>query len=273
MGERILTLLQDLLQKFLGVIPNVLGAIIVFLIGWMLAKIIAGIIKRVLSKIGLDKLAAQLNEIDIVQENNIKIVPSTLLSKIIYYILLLVFSIVAAEILQVEPVSQLVMDILNYIPLMISSALVLFIGIVVAEAIKNIVLTTTQSLGIPSAKMIGSFVFYFILLMSLMTALAQLGIDTDFIATNLSLIIAGAVGAFALGYGLASKDTMSNYLASFYSRNRFLIGDVISVNGTKGEIVFIDNNALTLQTENSRVIIPLSMLTKGEVEIFTNKNL
>lgn len=272
MGERILTLLQELSEKFIGVIPNVLGAIIVFLIGWMLAKIIASVIKRILSRIGVDKLAAQLNEIDLVQENNIRIVPSTLVSKVIYYILLLIFSIVAAEILQVEPVSQLVLDILNYIPLMISAALVLFIGIMVAESLKSIVLTTTQSLGIPSAKMIGSFVFYFVLLMSLMTALAQLGIDTDFIATNLSMIIAGAVGAFALGYGLASKDTMSNYLASFYSKDRFLVGDVISVNGTKGEIIFIDNNALTLQTENSQVIIPLSMLTKGEVAIFKNKN-
>ena len=184
--------------------------------------------------------------------------------------MLLIFSIISAEILQVEPVSQLVLDILNYIPLVISGALVLVIGVLVAEAIKNIVLTTTQSLGIPSAKIIGTFVFYFILLISIVTALTQIGIDTDFISTNLSVIIAGAVFAFAIGYGLASKDTMSNYLASFYSKDRFAIGDVISVNGVKGEVIFMDSNALTLQTENSKVIVPLSILSKGQVEIFSN---
>ncbi len=268
MLERILTLLKDLFEQFASVVPNVLGAIIVFFIGWMIAKFIARIIKKAMSAIGIDNLAAQLNDIEIVQKTNVKVVPSTLLSKLAYYFLLLIFSIVSAEILQVAPVSQLVLDILNYLPLVISAALVLMIGIVVAEALKNIVLTTTQSLGIPSAKIIGSFVFYFILLISLVTALSQIGIDTNFLSTNLSVIIAGAVLAFAIGYGLASKDTMANYLASFYSKDRFIIGDVIKVNGVRGEIIHMDNNSLTLQSEESKVIIPLSILSKGQVEVF-----
>ncbi len=267
MTERIFTLLNDLLDQFLGVIPNVLGAIVVFFIGWIISKIIARIIKRVLSTIGVDRLAEKLNDIDIVQQNNIKIVPSNVLSKLVYYLLMLIFSIVAAEILQVEPVSQLVRDLINYIPLAISGALVLIVGVVIAEGLKNIVLTTTQSLGIPSAKIIGTFVFYFVLIMSVVTALSQIGIDTDFLATNLSIIIGGAVAAFALGYGLASKDTMANFLASFYSKNRFLIGDVITVDGVKGEIIHMDSNALTLQTENTRVIVPLSRLTNEKIEI------
>ena len=180
---------------------------------------------------------------------------------------MLIFSIVAAEILQVEPVSQLVRDIINYIPLAISGALVLIVGIVIAEALKNIVLTTTESLGIPSAKIIGTFVFYFVLIMSIVTALSQVGIDTDFLATNLSIMIGGAVAAFALGYGLASKDTMANFLASFYSKNRFVIGDVITVDNVKGEIVHMDSNALTLQIEGARVVIPLSKLTNEKIEI------
>ena len=268
MISRILTLLTDLLESFLSVIPNVLGAILVFIIGWIVAKIFGGITGRILRSIGIDGLAAKLNEIEIVQQSNIKIIPSRLFSKIVYYILLLIFSIVAAEILQIEPVSQLILDILNYIPQLISAALVLVIGVLVADVIKNIVLTTTQSLGIPSAKIIGAFVFYFVLLMSIVTALTQIGIDTKFISTNLSVIIGGAVAAFALGYGLASKDTMSNFLASFYSKDRFVIGDVISVDGTKGEIIYMDNNSLTLQTEDSQVIIPLSMLSKGKIEIY-----
>lgn len=268
MRTRIITLLNDLLQQFLDVIPNVLGALIVFIIGWMLAKLVARIVKNILERIGIDQLAAKLNDIDIVQRTSLKVIPSVLISKILYYILLLVFSIVSAEILQVEPVSQLVLDILNYIPLIISAALVLFIGVFLADALKNIVQTTTESLGIPSAKIISSFVFYFVILMSIITALTQVGIDTDFISTNLSLVIGGAVVAFALGYGLASKDTMSNYLASFYSKERFLVGDVISINGTKGEIIYMDSNSLTLQTNESKIIVPLSILTKGQVEIF-----
>lgn len=267
MTTRIFNLLNDLLDQFLGVIPNLLGAILIFIIGWIIAKVVARIIKTILKRIGIDQLAERLNDIDIVQQTNIKLVPSILFSKLVYYFLLLIFSIVAAEILQLEPVTDMVTKIIDYIPMAISGALVLVVGVVIAEALKNIVLTTTQSLGIPSAKIIGSFVFYFVLLMSIITALTQLGIDTNFIATNLSIIIGGGVAAFALGYGLASKDTMANFLASFYSKDRFAIGDVISVDDLKGEIIYMDSNALTLQTEDAKVIVPLSILTNEKIKI------
>ena len=74
-------MLQDLLEQFLSVIPNVLGAIVVFFIGWMISKLITRIIKRIMKSIGIDKLESeQLNDIEIVQKTNVKIVPSTILS-------------------------------------------------------------------------------------------------------------------------------------------------------------------------------------------------
>lgn len=266
--KRVLEILKDLLNSFIEVLPDVIGAIIIFILGWMIAKVVARIVKRILKVIGLDSLAQRLNDIDFVSQSNVKIVPSKILSKVFYYVILLIFTIASTEILGMEEVSALVSDLLSYIPRVIAAMILLVIGIVIADFLKNIIITTTQSLGIPSSKIIGLFVFYFILLMTAVTALKQLGIDTEFIQSNLTVLIGGLVFAFALGYGLASREMMSNFLASFYSKERFKIGDIISIEGNKGEVIDMDSSSLTIAASDKIVIVPLSKLTSGTVEIF-----
>ena len=80
---------NKLVSDFFGVIPNLVGAIVVFIIGYIIAKLIAKVIKGILKKSGVDTLGEKLNAIDLVQDNNVNVVPSSLFSKVIYYILLL----------------------------------------------------------------------------------------------------------------------------------------------------------------------------------------
>ena len=108
---------------------------------------------------------------------------------------------------------------------------------------------------------------------SIVSALSQAHIDTDFIKSNLTVLLGAFAGAFALGYGLASKDLMSSILASFYHKDRFDLGDVITIEGVTGEIVEIDNASITLQTDGKRVVFPSSKLHSEKVEIHDQKML
>ena len=264
-----LEILTDLLKRFIHFIPGIVGAILVAIIGWIVAKMVSKLIRNLLRKIQIDNLADRLNEIELIHQAKLKITPSKFLSKLAYYFIFLVFLIAATDILDMPAVSQLMSDLINYIPYLISALIVLVIGILLAEFIKNIVLTACQSLGIPSAKLIAAFVFWFIFLTATVSALSQAGIDTTFITSNLSIIIGGGVLAFALGYGFASKDMMANFLASFYTKDKFKVGDVIRIEGMKGTITKIDNASLVLKTDDSRVIIPLSKLSSEKVEIYS----
>ncbi len=264
----LLEILSDLLSRFLHVVPSILGAILIVIAGWIIAKIAARLLGRLLRSLRIDHLTDRLNEIEIVNKASLKILPSVFLSKLLYYFILLIFFIAATDILNMPAVSQLMSDLINYIPYLLSALVVLIIGILLADFIRNIVLTTCQSLGIPSAKLIGAFAFWFIFLTALVSALSQAGIQTAFITSNLSIIIGGGVLAFALGYGFASRDMMANFLASFYIKEKFKLGDVISVDGVKGTIVSIDNASLALKTEhNSKVVVPLSKMNSEKVEI------
>ncbi len=256
------------LLELANVIPNLIGAVIVFAVGWILAKTFSKILKKVLEKTGIDKLAEKLNEIEIVYKSKVKVVPSIFLSKILYYLILFVFAMAATEVLGMQAISELMQNTMAYIPKLFAALLVMVFGIFVADAIKKMVFTAANSLAIPSAKLISTIVFYFIFVNVLMITLKQAELKTDFIETNISIIFAGVIFAFALGYGMASKGLMSNLLSSFYSKSKFEIGTTISVDGVKGEIIDVDTTSITLQTETSKVVIPMGKLMNEKVEFF-----
>ncbi len=262
-------LLKDLLAGFIAVIPNLFGALALFIIGLIVAKVVSKGLKKLLSSLGADKLAERLNEIEIVYNSNIRFVPSVLFSKIAYYFLLFIFAVAAADVLKMPAISSLMGDLLNYVPILISALAVFIVGLLLSDFLKNIVKTACDSLGIPSAGLISNVVFYFLFLNVVMIALSQARIDTEFIQSNLSILFGGVVLAFAIGYGFASRNIIANFLASFYNKGKVQIGDTISINGLKGDVIDIDSSTLTLQLADGRqVLIPLSKLASENIEIF-----
>jgi hypothetical protein len=105
-----------------------------------------------------------------------------------------------------------------------------------------------------------------------MLALEQAKINTDFITSNISIILAGIVLAFSIGYGFASRDVMSNHIGYFYNRNRIHLGDHVNINGKEGIVIGIDNTSITLASiqDARRIIIPLSKLNTEAFEVISS---
>ena len=264
-------LLEELLKSFLAVIPNLMGALAILIIGFIVARLVAKILRRFLKTIGVDKLAERLNEIEIVHKSNIKVVPSVLLSKVLYYFLLFIFIIAATDVLNMPIISNLMGDILNYIPVLISALVVFVIGLVASDMLKNIVKTACESLAIPSANIIANVVFYFVFINIAMIALSQAKIDTDFIQDNLSIILAGVVLAFSIGYGFASRNMVANFLASFYNKGKVQTGDIIEIENMKGEVIAMDGGTMTMLVDGNEVLLPLSKLATEKIVLHKKK--
>ncbi len=259
--------LTTLLNQVVAGLPKFFFAIIVLILGIFISKLVAKMIKAALQKLNIDALGEKLNEIEIVDKSNIRIKLSDVISKIFYYILLLFVLVVATDILDLEPVSNLVVGIFEFMPKLIVALIILVFGTLLADGIRSIVQTACDSLGIPSSKLIASFLFYFLFINIFVSALSQAEINTEFLSTNISILIAGLVLAFAIGYGLSTKSTMTNYLASFYTNDRFNIGDRVTLDGITGLIVEMDKRSVTIDTGSSRVLFPLSKLLNEKIEI------
>ena len=266
-ADTVLNSLIQMGQQFLNAFPRVFTAIIILLVGILISKMISKAIKKLMAKAGVDKIGEKLNEIEMVQKSRIDIKLSQLFSKVIYYVLMLFFLVASADILAMPAVSQLVTDIFNFVPNLIVAMIVLILGLLLAEAVKNLVFTTLKSLAVPSAKIIANFLFYFLLINVLVSALTQAKINIEFLSQNLTVMIGGGVLAFGIGYGLASKDVISNFMASFYSKDKVKLGDIITIDGIEGEIIDIDRSSMTIKTNGNKAIIPLSKMTSQKIII------
>lgn len=260
--------LNDLIQRFSGAIPKIALAIFILLIGRLIAVTARKIISKVLSKVGIDRLAEQLNDIDIVQRSGMRIEISTVLAQMVYYVLMLGFVIFATDMLGIPAITDMVRDLVNYLPALFSAFVLFLLGLFLADMVRNVAQTALLSMGIASAKMIASGIFYFLFVTVAVSALAQAKIATNFIESNLTVIIGAGALAFAFGYGFASKDLVSNYLAGYYNKNKVQVGDDVRIIGVRGKVVLIDATSLILQTPERAIIIPLNKLTTEKVEVF-----
>ena len=264
-------ILKNLLIKFVSAVPNILAAIFIAIVGFIIAKSVGKLITNLLQRVGIDKFADKLNQIDIVHKYNIQFKISRILGEIIYYFILLFFLIAATELLGMPAVSNLIGDLINYIPSLVAAGILLIIGLFVSNALKEIVSTTCKSLHVPNAGLIGNIVFYFVFITIALSALNQAKIDTSFIRNNLSIILGGILAAFSIGYGLASKDMMSNFLASFYSRRHIQVGDNIKIGDVVGTVIYSDSTCMKIQSGEKMVIVPLNKFTTHDVEILPGK--
>lgn len=258
-------------MSFVNGVPKFVMAIVVLIIGMIIAKLIRNIIKKVLVTANIDKIGEKLNEIEIVEKSNIKIKISTILSKVVYFILMLFFFAASAEILSMPAVTNLVSDMIKLVPNILVAGIILVLGTLFADMVKGVAQTTLESLGIPSARMLAGFLFYFIMINIIISALTQAQINTAFLSQNIAIVIAGIILAFAIGYGLASRTSMSNFLASYYSKGKFDVGDTITINDVSGKIVEMDKSSMVLIADTgNKIIIPLNQVTQNKIEIHTS---
>ncbi|PSR12606.1 MAG: hypothetical protein DA408_14675 [Bacteroidetes bacterium] len=265
--EDVLNKIWEQILAMTEVIPSLITAFFIFLVGLILAKVFRRIIQKVLVNSGIDKLADRLNEIDIVASTSVSIVPSQIVASIVYYIILFVFIMAAVEVLGMETISNLLTDLINYFPKAISAFFVFIIGILLSDLLKKVVQTACESLGIGSAKLLANVAFYFLFLNVALITMKQAELQTTFMENNISIVLAGVILAFSIGYGLASKSLMSNMLAAYYNKDRFEIGDDITIDGQRGKVIGIDNTTLSLRVTEGEVIVPLSKLSDNQYTI------
>ena len=112
--------------------------------------------------------------------------------------------------------------------------------------------------------------FYFLFINVVILAIAQAEINTEFLQQNISIIIAGGVFAFAIGYGLASRDVVSNFLSALYTKDKVKVGDIIEIDGEKGQVTLLDKTSITIASSDKKVVYPLKYLLNQKVSIYSS---
>ncbi len=248
-------------------LPNIVGAILILLIGWLITRVILLILKKLLKIVKVDRLTEKINETDLFGNHDIDFKVSKVILSFVKWLMFLVFLIVAADIMNWNIISSEIGNLLRYLPKLFSAIALFMIGLYIANFIKKAVKGVFESFELSGSKIIGNIVFYLILVFITVTALNQAGVDTTIITNNVTIILGSFLLALSIGFGLGSKDVIADLLRTFYTRKTYVLGDKIKVNGVKGTIESIDNISITLKTNEGKTIIPIKEVVDNRVEI------
>lgn len=266
------TILDRLISSFTGFgeaildyLPIIASASAVLFVGWILSKIIAGAILKSLKSIKFDAMMEKVNLDSLLNKIKPGLSASVVVSKLIYWILMLLFITSAANVLGWQMLTDGIASFMAYLPTLGIALIIFIIGVYIAELIKSMVYTAANSIGISGAKTIANIVYYLLFIFIAITALNQAGINTDIITSNLTIILGSVLLAFAISYGFASRHLVTNMLSSFYSKGKFREGQTVRVNDIEGEILSIDSISVTILTKTGKMVLPSKMLIEEQV--------
>lgn len=207
--------LADVLENFVSAtinyIPNVISAIILLIIGLIVGKVVGRIVKEVLVRIKLDKY--------LMGEKKMPISITNILSVIVRWWIYLAFitAAVSKEILGIETLANWMTTINNFIPKVVGAALIIIVGYILGEYIKEQI-NKTKTIY---ANLVGKVMFFLILYVAVAIALPILGIPAGLVS-NILLVIIGSLGlgvAIALGLGL--KDVVRDVAKQYLKTKKF----------------------------------------------------
>lgn len=265
--------LEDFVKIMIDSIPILIMGILLFLAGYLVAKIVYFILDQAFSKMNLDDVAVKFKLDEPMRILGIRGGLGRLMAKIVFYLIMLAVTISTTRNLGIAVLEEQLNRVLAFIPSLFSALLITLIGYLVAVKVKEVLINTTKSLGGGAGNVLGSVLYYFIMIMVLITAIDQMGIDTDLISKNILIIVAVVLIAGAVAYGHAARDIMRNMLASFYSKKNFHPGQRIRIKDVEGLILEIDNTAVTIHTGTSKIVLPSSELTTNYIEILSDEDL
>ena len=273
-----LNIVQDIikaLEDFVGImiesIPVLIQALVLFVVGYLVAKLVSSIVGKSLKAIKFDDLAEKLKLEEPLEILGVKNGLSSLMASIVFWLIMLAVIVSTTRSLGIEVLTQLIEDIIEFMPKVFTSVIILLIGYVIATKIKEVLVNLTKSLGGNAGSVIGNILYYFIMIIVAITAIEQLGVNTDLISKNILIVVAVILIAGAVAYGHAARGIMKNMLSSFYSRKNFYAGQRIKIGDLEGTILEIDNTSVILQTKENKIIMPSAELLSNTVEILESE--
>lgn len=261
--------LQDILGSLSGAVseflPRALTALVVILVGFLLAKIVARAVRMGFARLKIDDLLARMGLTGLMGKLGLQDPPGQVLGRFLYYLIVLMFVKSAADAVGLLAISGAITAFFAYLPNLVAALILFVIGVLASQFVSGAVTRSARDAGVEFAPALGRIASAAILFVVSFMALTQLKIHTDIIHMVAQIVLAGAALAFALSFGLGARDVTRNLLAGFYARKLFTVGQTISVAGIEGELTGITAQHVIIETKDGMLTMPNSVFLDGAV--------
>ena len=234
-------------------IPKLLGALIIILIGFLVAHIVRALINRLIDNferfVPNKKLQIRIKQMHLDES-------AGLFSKIVYWILIIFFLTAATETLGLPIITTWLSGLVMYLPNILIAIIIVFLGITGGRILREFITNASDKAGIVYGNVVGKISQYVVISITVLIAVDQVGVNILILTDVINIVLAAILLGAALAFGLGARTSVSNILASYYLQNRYREGQEVEINEIKGRIIQITPTSVIIDTATGQVSVP-----------------
>ncbi|OGD32866.1 hypothetical protein A2833_03365 [Candidatus Azambacteria bacterium RIFCSPHIGHO2_01_FULL_44_55] len=204
--------LQTLWQGLVGFLPGFMGALVVFIVGLIVAAGLGKIVERLIDAVRFDRLLEQLGLRRLLERADLRLHAGRFLGVLVQWFFIIVALLAASDILGLAAFSDFLRQVLLYIPNIVIAVLIMLAGVVVANFLAKVVRASVIAARLHQANFLATLTRWSVWIFAFLAALSQLGVATALVNTLVMGFVAMLALAGGLAFGLGGKDVAADWL-------------------------------------------------------------
>lgn len=255
------TAASRLLTQFIEFLPTLIGAILILVIGWFVARVLRSAVRRFVRwsngffdrRMGPEKAKALRFSPAVVH----------LLGNVTFWLIILFAVTLATRILGLIAFSAWLDRVVAYLPTLLAGGLIILAGTVISTLARDLTAAAATSARIVHAEVFARAVQGAILVMALVLGINQIGVDVTLLVTLIAILAAAVAGSMALAFALGARNLVSNLIGSHYLQQHYAPGQMARIGDLEGEILELTAVGVVLATEKGRATIPAKVFNES----------
>lgn len=269
LGEALATVGSTLLERIVAFVPSVLGAVLLLIVGWILARVLRVLATR--AALLLDTLLARAGGPGGVERLRMGRAAGVF-GTAVFWVVLLFFATAATQVLGLQTFTDWLARLIDYLPTLAAGVLIVVAGYVLSRFVADLVRATATRLDTAQRSVLARLTQIAILVGAVLVGADQIGIRVTFLAIFAAAGAAAVVGGLAIAVGLGARDHIANLIGAHHLRQAFAVGQTIRVAGHQGRVLEVTAAALILETDEGRVSLPGRVYSEQPIAVITRRD-
>ncbi|MGJ8530233.1 mechanosensitive ion channel family protein [Maritalea sp.] len=246
--------LETAVPTILGYLPSLLGALIILMVGWIVARFVRAAAKRILSS--LNGVLERTFQTGILASVRLPMGASAIFGEATFWVIIFVTLTISARVAQLPTISRWLNDIVIFLPDVLLGVATIGLGYIIGSVVGDQVAEAARSAKSTQSVMLGRVAKAMVFIIAAIIGLNQIGIDVSFLVTISGVAVGTVLLGFSIAFGFGSREYVSNLISARTARQSLSPGHLVRIGGVEGEILEITQTHIALETDKGRALVP-----------------
>lgn len=270
LGGALRAALSQIGERLLEYFPSVLGATLLLLAGWLVARLLRGLSVRLMGVLEL-----LLHRVSRGRGASVPRIPSAsveIVGNILFWVVIVFFVAAATQVLGLDVFTAWLKDLVGYLPTLVAGALIILAGVLFSGLARDVTMAALPALPDAQRLLVGRVVHVSILVTGIAVGADQIGIEITFLVVLAAVVMSAIVGGVALAVSLGARSYVANLIGAHYLRQAFGVGQRVRIGGVEGVILEMTAISIVLESNEGRVTVPAKVFNEEAIVLLSRED-